>query len=534
MFVHGSSSRSAFCRHLRDFVRDRRGNVALLFGLSIIPLLIAVGLGVDYGRGLLVKERMEDALDAAALALGSWTDLSQSEMQAKAQQFFDANYAGSTSGTEPTVSLSTSGDNITVSVSGEVPTTFMQLAGYDTMNVQAASTVTKKQRNIELALVLDTTGSMAQNGKIQALKSAATDMVNNLFEGQSTSDTVKIAVVPFAAAVNVGASNANASWLDTGGKSSIAQEDFNGVNPWTLYGELQNRSWSGCVRERAAPYDLTDDPPDPSIPDTLFAPYFAPDEPDSMQGSGYGYGYANNYLPDGDTSTTTCTTNGGGGRGRGHGSHETCTTTYMTDPEIQASTAKYNNAYVNSSSNGPNFNCAASSLIPLTETKSTILNAINALTPNGSTALPTGLLWGWRVLSPTPPFTEGAAYDDDKWVKALVLLTDGENDVGGGSNGFNESYYNAFGYADKGHLGSGNGSQAESDLDSKTLTVCDAIKAKGILLYTIGFQVTSHSQSLLQSCATEPDMFYNSPSTADLDGIFSDIAQGLGELRIAQ
>jgi Flp pilus assembly protein TadG len=516
-------------RYLRQFLEDRRGNVALLFGLTLIPLLIAVGLGVDYGRGLLVKERMEDALDAAALALGSWTDLPQSQMQAKAQQFFDANYGASSLGTPANVNVSFAGDNITVSVSGEVPTTFMQLAGYDTMDISASSTITKQERNIELALVLDTTGSMAQNGKIQALKSAATDLVNTLFEGQSTSDTVKVAVVPFAAAVRLPVSEAlSGGWIDTKAQSAIAQEDFGpGVVPYNLYGNgnLKNESWGGCVRERGGAYELTDDAPDPSNPATLFAPYFAPDEPGNKNSSNLGY--ANSYLDDGTTTTTTCTT-------AGRSNKQKCTTTQMTDQQIQASTAKYVNATVTSSSLGPDFNCAASSLIPLTNTANTVLNAINALTPNGSTALPTGLLWGWRVLSPTAPFTEGAAYDDTQWVKAMVLLTDGQNDVQAGGNGVDKSDYNAFGYAAQGHLGSTNGSQADSTLDQKTLAVCSAIKNMGIRLYTIGFQVTQASENLLQSCASEPDMFYNSPSTADLDGIFSDIAQGLGELRIAQ
>lgn len=59
-------------------------------------------------------------------------------------------------------------------------------------------------------------------------------------------------------------------------------------------------------------------------------------------------------------------------------------------------------------------------------------SAINALVADGNTVIPAGLLWGWRVLSPTVPFTQGAPYDDEKWIKALVLLTDGENMVSGG------------------------------------------------------------------------------------------------------
>ena len=178
----------------------------------------------------------------------------------------------------------------------------------------------------------------------------------------------------------------------------------------------------------------------------------------------------------------------------------------------------------------------------MTSTKSTVDTAIDALVAKGNTVIPAGLLWGWRVLSSTEPFTEGAAYNDEKWVKAIVLLTDGDNDVSQGSNGFDKSVYNAFGFAKNGHLGNTNGSNAEATLDTKTLAVCTAIKnvsrnaggEENIQLYTIGFQVTSASQTLLTSCASKPDMFYNSPTNDQLAGIFQDIAQGLSELRIAQ
>ncbi|ODA66383.1 von Willebrand factor type A domain protein [Methyloligella halotolerans] len=511
---------NALLRLVRDFVKARGGNVAILFGVALIPILLAVGIAVDYGRALSVRDRMSEATDAAALAIGSWPDLTQPQMEAKAQEFFDANYPKETLGTAGKVKVRFDNDNnIFVSVSGEVPTTFMKLANFKKMDVGAETMVTKEERNIELVLVLDTTGSMGSGGKMDALKSAAREMVNTLFDGKSTSDTLKIGVVPFSAAVNVGANMSNSPWLDRSGQSSIAIEDFNpGDNTWTLYSQLRNRSWGGCVRERATPYELTDTTPTNSNKETLFAPYFAPDEPDSG-------GYVNNYLADQVP--------------------ETCRVVWFwkvcepetTDPaKIQRMTNKYQNASVGGNAPGPNYLCPPNPVTAMTNNKNTVLNAINALNPDGSTVIPAGLLWGWRAISDNAPFTEGAPYDDETWVKAIVLLTDGENSVNGGSNrnGHNHSNYNAFGYAAEGHLGNTSGSNADSTLDQKTLTVCSNIKDKKIRLYTIGFQVSGNVQTLLRNCATEPDMAYNSPSNSQLAGIFQDIAQGLGELRIAR
>ena len=69
----------------RLFARNTKGNVAVLFGLALIPIMIAIGGAVDYGRALLVRERMADAADAAALAIGSWAGLTDAELKAKAQ-----------------------------------------------------------------------------------------------------------------------------------------------------------------------------------------------------------------------------------------------------------------------------------------------------------------------------------------------------------------------------------------------------------------------------------------------------------------
>ncbi len=174
-------------------------------------------------------------------------------MKAKAQQFFDANYPASTIGTVGKLDVSFPGDDIVVKVSGEVPTTFMRIANINEMDVSTSSTITKKERNIELALVLDTTGSMGADGKITALKTAAKSMVTTLFDGKETSDKLKIAVVPFAAAVNVGSANVSSGWIDTNATSAVSYEDFSAGHEdagehWPS--QKIGRSWGGCVRER--------------------------------------------------------------------------------------------------------------------------------------------------------------------------------------------------------------------------------------------------------------------------------------------
>ena len=130
----------------------------------------------------------------------------------------------------------------------------MRIANIDHIDMHAQSTITKKERNIELVMVLDTTGSMASGGKITALKSAAKQMVATLFEGNDTSSTLKIGVVPFAAAVNIGSDKINSGWLDTNSYSAanatadpIPFEDLGqtaGISPLKLY---SGNSFSGAA-----------------------------------------------------------------------------------------------------------------------------------------------------------------------------------------------------------------------------------------------------------------------------------------------
>jgi hypothetical protein len=292
-----------------------------------------------------------------------------------------------------------------------------------------------------------------------------------------------------------------------------------------LFNAMRNVSWAGCVRARITPseqdLDLTDTPPGSG--DTLWVPYFAPDEPDS--GS-----YSNSYIQD---STSSC------------GNH--CTNSQRVS--AQRDVTKYNGARPDTrNGKGPNFNCVPQKIQPLTNVKSTITTAINGMAAKGSTVIPSGLGWGWRTISPTEPYTEGASYDDQRVAKAIILLTDGRNQVEA-DNGHNNSFYSAYGYAAEGHLGSTSGSQTRQVLDQKTTALCNAIKAdkdgiagdQDIYIYTITLEVEdSSARTMLQSCATPPSdcpgeaCYFNSPTGADLEDAFESIALGLSKLRVAQ
>ena len=493
---------------LHAFGSDRRGNVLLLFGLTIIPTMLAIGAAVDYSRALNVKQRLGAALDAAALAVGGATGLTEQQLKDKAQAYFEANYPEAELGTPGELSVSVNDFKVTMSATANVGTTLMHLAGMSDMAVGANVEVTKKTRKIEVVMVLDNTGSMKNGGKIGALKTAATQLVDTLFDGEMVSSDLMMGLVPFAAAVNIGSEHLNSGWIDTQAESSIAAEDFSpGTNVLTLYNEISNRSWNGCVRARRAPFDTQDTAPAVASPDTLWVPYFAPDEPDV-----YG-NYANRYASDGDYE----------------GAH------YDYDAR-QRYTGKYEDLSVNHINRGPNYNCRMPAVTPMINKKSDLISAIDDMVATGSTVIPAGLAWGWRLISPTEPFTEGGSSSDEGIVKAIVLLTDGKNSVAGGlKNNHNNSRYSAYGYARSGHLGMTNGNNATSTLNAKTTTLCNNIKAQNIRLYTITFKLNDGgTKNLMRNCASKSSMYYDAASNTNLQTVFEDIAKGLSELRISK
>jgi len=205
---------------LSGFARAKRGNVAMIYALSLVPITVAAGAGLDLGRAMVVRARLAEALDSAGLAVGATTGLTQTQMQTLAQQYFNANYTADASfGTPATVSIVTGTNSVTLSTNVTMPTTLMNVVGIKTMNVGYSSQVVWGQTKLWVSLVLDNTGSMTQTdatgtSKISALKTAATNLLATLQGVALNPGDVQVALIPFSKDVNLGTGDVNASWID--------------------------------------------------------------------------------------------------------------------------------------------------------------------------------------------------------------------------------------------------------------------------------------------------------------------------------
>ena len=204
------------------FAGDTRGGIAVIFGLSLLVLLCCGALALDSSRVYNVNTKIQAALDAAALAGAKQLDADdydEARIEQAAQAIFDAH----------TQKIRV--DNVTLSnfkaeanlqdrtvetkVKVRMRSIFGSVAGLNDRIEFEPTAITKHvQRKIEVALVLDITGSMCAPGvapctsgpKIDALKAAAKELVDTLYSSLPEPGAVKVSLVPYSASVNVGAS----------------------------------------------------------------------------------------------------------------------------------------------------------------------------------------------------------------------------------------------------------------------------------------------------------------------------------------
>ncbi|MBV8938885.1 MAG: pilus assembly protein [Alphaproteobacteria bacterium] len=193
-------------------------------------------------------------------------------------------------------------------------------------------------------------------------------------------------------------------------------------------------------------------------------------------------------------------------------------------------------AYIFPSPGSPNLYCSVQ-VIPMTASKDTIINGINAMVAAGNTHINLGAVWGWRMLSPRWRGVWGGEmnanalpldYNTPNMSKALILMTDGLNTM-------DDFTHTAYWLLHDGRLGTTDQAAAIQTLDSRTLQVCNSLKSNGVIIYTIGFGNTGDvNPDLLKGCASQPSFFFLAPTNDQLAAAFHAIGDSLTNLRVSQ
>lgn len=510
--------------------RDQSGNVAMLFGLLLIPLVAMIGLAVDFGRVYSVTSQTQGALDAAALAAGRTAQLSPNtaatDAPAAANAYFNQAKPKDVVSSTLQYSPNSSNTQFTVTATSWVKTPFLSVLYFLSHKASAqgapaacgangfgcvmfTSTATAALcpsqactgnnaggSNVETVLMLDVTGSMCQPcTKIQAAQAAAKDLIDIVVWTDQSQYYSRVALAPFAEAVNVGTALAatvrgtvtanTSSSPQTFTSASVLNDPTNQpTKQWikfTKAGGSGTNTWvisDKCVTERIGTNAYTD-----AAPAGTTATYV---------GKGY---FGNN------TSTS-------------------CAIGNYTDTEVN-------------------------SIQPLSNDTTMLKRRIDKLVTGGSTAGHLGTAWAWYLLSPKwnsifqaafPTSSPAGPYSDltvlnskgqPKLRKIAVLMTDGD---------YNINYCKGVEAKDSDQSPDINCNSENGKSQVQATALCTAMKAPvnggSIEVYTVGFQVSTAAKTFLTNCATDANHYYDATTEVALQAAFRDIALKISTLRL--
>lgn len=245
---------SRFIRNVgQSFHKNDRGNVATMTAVAMLVLVGATALSLDISKGVNTKSRLADATDGLSILLAKSRIQDQAEMRRIAQGFLDSNYPATTGEQIEIMSMTWDEDAVTVKLSDVSDNSFGAFFGSNKTDVSVASTAIFSRKLMDIALVLDSTGSMRDRSgsmggtKLSTLKTAATDMIDIIDEYSDTN--VRMSVVPFSDYVNVGISQRNASW-------SQVLPDRASRPARQGQAAISERKWQGCIGSRNVPNNL--------------------------------------------------------------------------------------------------------------------------------------------------------------------------------------------------------------------------------------------------------------------------------------
>lgn len=397
----------------RNFRNDRQGSTSVMFSLAMIPLIGTLAVAADYSKAVKHRYALQQAIDSTATALAKDTDallLTPAQLNARAMQYAQA-VAGSTPVDGIKLDVTADKERVHIDASGSVPLSFAKILGQDSLLVKASVTVMRsKTTNIEIALALDNTGSMAGD-KIKELRNAVKSLADYMADKSKNPGSTKIAMIPFGTYVKT-----DPSWMLPSYMESTPPNN-----------------WDGCVTDRDQPYDVSDNAP------------------------------------------------------------------------ISANTKFWWRKDTHSGA----VNCGnLARITPMTSDLALIKTEADKMTASGTTNVPIGIAWGWHALSNSQPLNQGSPEGTKDLLRVLIVLTDGDNTA------------NRWG---------GNGGNA---IDKRMTSVCDNVKASGIVIYTI--RVIDGNAGLLKKCATTSTHYFNVTAASQLTPVFEQIASSLSKMRIAQ
>ncbi|KMK66336.1 Tad domain-containing protein [Puniceibacterium sp. IMCC21224] len=450
-----------------SFRQSESGAMSYVAIAGAMILMVFGGAGIDMISTELKRNKIQSTLDRAVLAAA---DLEQVlDPEDVVTDYMDKMNLGDALN-DVRVDHGLNYKRVTADASVTTPTNFMSLIGIENMQAKGAAQAEEKIAKVEISMVLDISGSMAENNKLRNLRSAADTFVDTVLN-DNTKDLISISLVPYSEQVNAG----------------------------PLITEQMNVDWK------------------------------------------HGYSHCLEF-PDSQFNSTVLNTS-------------------MTYEQMQHFQWNYSGSNDRTDTVCPRYNYER--IAPFSQNATALKNQIAQFQPRAGTSIFMGMKWGTALLDPS---TRGIAtglinsgsmdaefsgrpvnYDDTETLKTVVLMTDGQHDrsfriqdwaYNSSSEVAQWERYNLWYYLARYVRSSSHSSfytqKYNANLgDSLLDNICDAAKEKGIVIWSIGFEVSDHGADVMKNCASSASHFFRVEGT-EIEDAFYSIARAINQLRLTQ
>ncbi len=225
----------------KRFTKADRGSTAVIFAVSLVPILAAAGAAIDFSRYYDARNHLQAALDAGSMAGAAAKDSTNAQRIQIAKDSYKTNMSqNDLANSSVIVSYNLTANTVVGSANMQIPNTLLSLVGMNALDISVRSEVKlPSDKNAEIAFVLDYSGSMMDVAGAQVKYVAMRDSVAKLVDNLTASNAskLKFALVPFSDQV----------------LTDLPKAD--------VYGQVGAGTWTGCTLDNPAPYNLTDSPP---------------------------------------------------------------------------------------------------------------------------------------------------------------------------------------------------------------------------------------------------------------------------------
>lgn len=471
----------------KKYTTSADGNVAMMFAVTTLMILTAIGAAVDYTNLTRAQAALQAQIDAGVLAAAT-VDVERrkngtykKEQKTRKEAAFEVIEANgyNLKGNKPILTIGER--SVILQAELDYKPAFGGILGIDKIKLTAsAESGLPGKEGVDIVLVLDNTRSMEVEGKMDALEDGAVKLVEAI---ESSNSATKVALVPFARYVRVNDSARTESWFQmpteydtprTGQSSSttgqtctprtytanvdgvqVERETQDCTGGTTTY---EDRSWTvksrwdGCVGTRATPFAEKDGSYTNRIPGLL--------NKETREQTGLGWD-VNAWCP--------------------------------------------------------------AEIVPLTDDYENLKTKIRGMWTTDNTHIPTGLIWGQRVLSPGAPYDNSPEDGGLENRKVMVLMSDGNNttEIMEDSDAQNN-------WTSPPYIGDVPDDETAINANASTARLCENLKSEGIEIYTIAFKVKDNqTKKLLRKCATRNKQAMTAESNDALIEQFESIATSL-------